>query len=296
MTSVVTEALPGAGALGEGVQAAARWLSEARRVVVMTGAGISAGCGVPTFREDSGVWQRFDPARFGSWRGLREVAAHAPQQAAAFFRAVLEPIAQARPGVAHRAIAAMRGHIGGPGGLSVVTQNIDGLHQDAGSAEVRQIHGSVFEVVSHDGRWVKVLRRGDLARLTRRLARVEAYQGPGASAALVWAMSPLLGWRADHRLRVIMWGEPLREPDWQMALEEASEADVMLIIGTSGMVQPAASLPELVRARGGHVIGVDPEAVGYEVDVWLKASADQAMARLMLALGIDWRAESDDGK
>lgn len=274
----------------------ARWMGEARRLVVLTGAGISAGCGVPTFRESSGVWESFKPEKFGSWRGLKAASEQEPERVAAFFYEVFGAIAKARPGVAHRAVAALEGRWPG---MSVITQNIDGLHLAAGSREVRQIHGSVFEVVTaKEGRWLKVLKHDELLDVVERLRRVKGgvFGGKiGGRLGLQWAVGPMLGWRGDRRLRVVMWGETLTEPDWQMAVEDVMQADVLLVIGTSGMVQPAASLPEIVRERGGRVVGIDPHPLGYEADAWLRGGADGVMARLMVCLGMDWRENRAEG-
>lgn len=278
----------------EVLQEAARLVRTCERVVWLTGAGLSVASGLAPYRKSKdAVWSRFI-TDWGTLERFQESPADWWREFWLKAHADLAGGREVRPNAGHDAITGMVRHH--PEHL-VVTQNIDGLHQEAGSAEVRQIHGSVFEVVSREGRWVRIVNRSTLRRVVKRLAQVAQGDGEGKWGALGlgWAMAPLVGWRGQDRLRVVMWGEALREPDWQLALEEAQEADVLLVIGTSGMVQPAASLPELVRARGGRVIGVDPEAVGYEVDVWLKASADHAMARLMMELGIDWRAEDADG-
>src|SRR5262245_58965645 len=118
-------------------------LRKARRVVVYTGAGVSAESGIPTFRDAEGFWQRFPPEQFAQWSGLFTMVFSETRRVAEFILNVVEPIAMAKPNAAHLAIAGLERHVP----TIVVTQNIDGLHQAAGSKEVHEIHGSLWEVV-----------------------------------------------------------------------------------------------------------------------------------------------------
>src|SRR6266851_3488875 len=102
-------------------------LRKARRVVVYTGAGVSAESGIPTFRDADGFWQRFPPEQFATWTGLLRTAVSKPRQLAEFVLNVFEPVASAKPNAGHRSITALGQRVP----TTVVTQNIDGLHQDA---------------------------------------------------------------------------------------------------------------------------------------------------------------------
>lgn len=254
---------------------AAAWLAEAKRVVVFTGAGVSAESGIDTFRDNTGLWRRFPPERFATLPGLLAVAVKEPAELAAFLRAVLGPIAAARPNPAHLAIAALERHVA----TTVVTQNIDGLHQEAGSTTVREIHGTLFDVVSPTGHKVRTLTRADLVRLVAALERIE--RGPFKLPRLIRATSPLMGLGKGlaHRPRVVLFGEHLAEPDWSCAERDASACDVMLVVGTSGEVYPAASLPERASDVGARVIGVGLEP-GYG-DLWLMGKAGEILPRLV---------------
>src|SRR5262245_19479436 len=117
---------------------AANALRRARHVVVFTGAGVSAESGIPTFRDAGGFWQEFPPEEFANWAGLLKIAALHPHRLAEFLLAVIEPIAAARPNAAHRAIADLERHMN----VTVVTQNIDALHQAGGSTVVKEVHGT----------------------------------------------------------------------------------------------------------------------------------------------------------
>src|SRR5262245_22170527 len=118
-------------------------LRAARNIVAFTGAGISVASGIATFRDPSGLWNKFPPEDFANWRGLMRAALLQPRRLAEFLLSVLEPIARARPNAAHAALLELEQSRG----LTVVTQNIDGLHQAAGSIRVLEVHGSILEIV-----------------------------------------------------------------------------------------------------------------------------------------------------
>lgn len=103
---------------------ASAWLSSSPRVVVFTGAGVSKESGIPTFRDEGGFWREFPVDEFATWNGLLSKIVSEPQRLADFLLAVLEPIADAEPNAAHRAVADLDKHCQ----ATVVTQNIDGLH------------------------------------------------------------------------------------------------------------------------------------------------------------------------
>lgn len=257
------------------LKTAAGWLADAKRVVVFTGAGVSAESGIDTFRDNTGLWRRFPPERFATLPGLLSLAVTEPDELARFLRAVLAPIAAARPNLAHLAIARLEHHVE----TTVVTQNIDGLHQEAGSTRVREIHGTLFDVVSPTGHKVRSLSRAELARMVAALERIE--RGPFKLPRLVRTVRPLMGLGRGlaHRPRVVLFGEHLAEPDWTSAQEDAAACDLMLVVGTSGEVYPAASLPERATDVGARVVGVGLET-GYG-DVWLHGKAGELLPRLV---------------
>jgi NAD-dependent deacetylase len=174
-------------------------LRNAREVVVFTGAGVSAESGIATFRDEDGFWQRFPPEDFANWAGLLKTAAVHPRRFTEFLLAVLEPIARADPNAGHRAIAALEQHVN----VTVVTQNIDGLHQAAGSTVVKEIHGTLFELVSTPGnRFLRLVTRGELLEIIEGLhealesratavkapVAIRSIFGPGAGVVIIRAM------------------------------------------------------------------------------------------------------------
>lgn len=256
---------------------AASWLASAKRVVVFTGAGVSAESGIPTFRDAVGFWSRFTPETFATWQGLLDTANTQPAELTRFLIALLEPIAAARPNPAHLAIAEMDKHAS----VTVITQNVDGLHQDAGSGRVLEVHGSLLEVVDQEQRRIRNLTRADLVKIVRRLQRAEAH--PEKKDLLAWAIRPLASLTppGGYRPRIVLFGDQMAEPDWSEALQAAEECDCFLTVGTSGTVMPAAWLPSRARVAGAMVIGVGPESgVG---DTCLQGQAGEIMPKLVQA-------------
>jgi NAD-dependent deacetylase len=269
-------------ALQEDIAEVAGWLREARHIVVFSGAGISAESGIPTFRDDAGFWREFEPERFATPTGLTRVAMSEPLRFAAFFRALIEPIAHAEPNPAHEAVAALEQDRK----VTVVTQNVDGLHQTAGSSTVYEVHGSMFQVVGVSGSELYRLERKDLRKIVSRLDRAtqRRFFTPKLPSILR-AINPLVGIGTAilHRPSVVLFGEPLREPDWTRSRESAARCDVLLCIGTSLEVFPANRLPEDAARGGARVVGIGPEEVD-AVDAWLLGNAGDVLPRLLEAM------------
>ncbi len=257
---------------------AAGWLRAARKVVVFSGAGASAESGIPTFRDPDGLWAHFPPEQFATPDGLREIAERSPRRAAEFVHALLQPIADAEPNPGHLAVAALQKHAH----TTVVTQNIDGLHQEAGSHEVKEIHGSVFQVVSDRGEPLRRITRSELCQVVACLAAV--LRGEAVDlAAVLDAVKPILGMEAGriYRPSLVLFGEPMAEPDWSEAFAAAEDCDCLITVGTSGVVYPAAMLPEVATSSGGKVVHIGPER-GFG-DVWLRGVSGLLLPQLLRA-------------
>jgi NAD-dependent deacetylase len=247
----------------------------ARHVVVFTGAGVSAESGIPTFRDDSGLWQKFPPEKFAHWSGLLKTAIAHPTRLVEFLLAVIEPIAAAVPNPAHRAIADLERHKK----TTVITQNVDGLHQESGSGRVHEIHGSFFQIVTGKGKLVRTLNRDDLRHIVEQLHRVHdgslpLLRLPGALKGLINLFPPM------ERPRIVLFGEEMAEPDWTHAQLDAGDCDVMLVVGTSAMVYPAAALPRWAKQAGATVIVVDPLPHD-EADLWLPGKAGEVVPQVV---------------
>lgn len=256
-------------------QAARTALQSARRVVVFTGAGVSAESGIPTFRDEDGFWRRFPPEQFARWQGLFQLALTEPRRVAEFGRHVVEPIALARPNPAHRAIAALEKRVV----THVVTQNIDALHQEAGSSQVSEIHGSLLEVVDiGTGNLVRRFSRSDL------LAIAETLKAFSQREMSLWRFLSAMrrrfpfDLRGRHRPNLVLFGDSLAEPAWTEARRAVDASDVLLMVGTSAEAYPAALLPDRAAQAGATVISVDPHP---SQGLWLAGRAATVLPLLV---------------
>jgi NAD-dependent deacetylase len=250
-------------------------------VVAFTGAGISADAGIPTFRDPGGLWDRFEPAEFGTWDGLARTALNHPDALAAFVAELRRVMAEARPTPAHQALASLEEADLLDG---VVTQNVDGLHQEAGSRKVIELHGSLGrQVCLACGRRHAVGRESFVEHLDRAIV--------GLRSAFIPSLASLLP-------RCVSCGGPAR-PDF-VAFGEAvhgyADAEalvrgcrVLLVVGTSGEVFPAAQLPEEARSAGSSVVEIASGPTLIDADVRLDGRAAEVLPRLAEA-AIDGRS------
>lgn len=224
---------------------ARRLLADAERVVVLTGAGISAESGVPTFRDEmEGLWSRFRPEELATPQAF----ARDPRLVWAWYEWRREKLRSCRPNAAHRAMA--RWLAAAPEGRRLYTQNVDGLHDRAhdeaapGTAEEarpRPLHGDIFRV-----------------RCSRCAWQDRCLDPIDASSAETLPRCPEC--RALTRPAVVWFGEALDPDLLEQAMDDAQRADACLVVGTSAVVHPAASLPRIVLQAGGAVIEVNPQA------------------------------------
>lgn len=247
------------------------WVQAARRLVVFSGAGMSAESGVPTFRDaQTGLWARFRPEELATEEAFRR---H-PGRVWDWYAERRQRLAEVQPNAGHHAVAAFqRRH---PGRLTVVTQNVDGLHQRAGSAGVLALHGNLAE-----DRWLSP-------------CPLAAAGGSACGADTAEPGRPPRCARCGNLLRpgVVWFGELL--PAGVLASAEAAAAacDLMLVVGTSGQVWPAAGLVHTARSEGARVVVVNPAPT--ELDDLAHAVLGGTAAELLpllLATGATPRAD-----
>ncbi len=235
--------------MGE-IEQVAEWLRGARRVVALTGAGMSAEAGVPTFRDNNGMWKNFRPEELASPEGF----ARDPLRVWDWYRARRAALALIEPHAGHRVLADWESRFEA---FAVVTQNVDGLHHRAGSTVVHELHGrlDVVRCVSCPERRVGL---DDL--------------GP----------DPRCACGARLRPGVVWFGEMLPEAALEAGWRAAEAAEVCLVIGTSGVVYPAASVAEVAKRGGARVVEINPEpgALAAIADARLRGGAVEALTRL----------------
>ncbi len=207
-------------------------LRAARRVAGLTGAGVSAESGVPTFRDaQTGLWERFRPEELASPEAFRRD----PALVWKWYAWRRELVSKAAPNPAHFALAELEKR---PPGFTLVTQNVDGLHQRAGSGSrfpLIELHGNLGRVkCSEDGE------------------PVESWEEAGGMPPRCPRCGGLL--RPD----VVWFGELLPAEALEAAVAAASACDLFLSVGTSGLVEPAASLPYRALAAGAPVVEINP--------------------------------------
>lgn len=240
-------------------------LHQARQVVVFTGSGMSQESGVPTFRDaQTGLWSRFDPAELATPDAFRR----RPARVFAWYFWRWRAARAAQPHVGYRALVELEDRFER---LTVVTQNVDGLHRRAGSARVIELHGSLEAFRCFDGGHPYDVRR------------LEELGDPGAEE-----MEPPRCDRCGSPIRpgVVWFGEPLPWDRLEAARAEIESCDALVAIGTSALVYPAADLAWAGVSRGIRVIEINPQPTPLSAHAGLAWPAGAGAALRELAAGL----------
>ncbi len=234
---------------------AAKIIKSAKRCVAFTGAGISVESGIPAFRGENGLWNKYDPMTFdiqyfhrntkASWEVIREI----------FY----DLFGQVQPNVAHHALAEMEAR---KLVAAVITQNVDNLHKDAGSKTVHEFHGSLKNLICLNCRTSYKVSQIDLNRLPPVCLRCGGILKPD----------------------VVFFGEAIAEPASTHSFNETTRADCFILIGTTGTVAPANMIPGAAKSNGARIIEINPFPSEYTrsiTDIFLQDRACMAMEKLM---------------
>lgn len=224
----------------------------AQPILFLTGAGMSAASGVPTFRDAlTGLWAKYNPTELAT----PEAFAANPKLVWDWYMMRKSMVENAEPNEGHRVLAAVQNHFPA---MQLVTQNVDNLHQRAGSRNVIELHGNITRI--------RCSRCG-----TPAATFVEQQDEPPRCAC-------------GHFLRpdVVWFGESLPEDALQQAERAAASCALVISIGTSGIVYPAAGLPQLARQAGAvHIeVNVEPTALSSQADYFVQDSAASFLQRL----------------
>lgn len=240
------------------LERAASILRGSRDAVAFTGAGISTDSGIPDFRGRQGLWKRFDPRM-----ATRSFMLEDPRAFWEFYAMRFEALAHAKPNAGHRSLARLEGE-----GLlgAVITQNIDGLHADAGSRRMIELHGNIRTSRCEDCGTIRPTK--ECVGFVRREGGV-----------------PRCGCGGLIRPSVVLFEEPVEM--FEAALRIAQESDLCLVVGSSLTVYPAAAIPEVVKAAGGRliIINADPTPLDARADLVIRDGATPALTGIMWALG-----------
>jgi NAD-dependent deacetylase len=235
-------------------------LKSAETIVVFTGAGASAESGLATFRDAQvGLWRRFNPEDLATPRAFRKN----PALVWGWCEWRRAQVSLAEPNAGHLAIA----HWAHSREVTVVTQNVDDLHERAGSRRVVHLHGSIFRARCFDCG--------------------APYDLPSASASTHLGGEPIDPPRCSHcggmiRPGVVWFEEAMPEKEWREAEELCKRADVLICVGTSALVYPAAHLPQLAARRGAAIIQVNPNSTEHDslAEFVIRGTAGDIMPRI----------------
>jgi len=242
--------------LARALVVAADLLANARAITVLTGAGVSAESGIGTFRDaQSGLWSHFDPQQLASQAGF----AADPGLVWRWYMHRLAQVNATHPNPGHLALASLERLAPA---FTLITQNVDNLHERAGSHTVLHVHGHIDRFHCNDCQTPYTLRDEDLT----------APMPPGCRFCTGYV-----------RPSVVWFGEMLPERELRAAWQAAETCDIFLLIGTSGVVYPAAQLPALARRNGAPIIEINPEPSDLSplVDICLRAPSGVALPQLL---------------
>lgn len=240
------------------LEAAAEIIRNAKHVTAFTGAGISVESGIPTFRGENGLWSKFDPICLDinyfhqnpleSWNKIKEI----------FY----DFFGKAKPNAAHVVLAEMekKGYLN-----SIITQNIDNLHQTAGSRKVYEFHGTSRKLICPNCKNIYAAENIDLSQLPPECGECGTVLKPD----------------------FVFFGEGIPEPAGSKSFLEAEKADVFFLIGTTGEIMPASAIPYEAKEKGAKIIEININPSNYTdsiTDIFLKGKATEVMTELIKKL------------
>ena len=226
-------------------------LRDAKKIVFVTGAGISQESGIPTFRGKDGLWRNYDAMKLATINAFYDN----PKLVWEWYNERRKNIFSAEPNLGHKTIVELEKFVK----IIVLTQNIDGLHQRAGSAEVLELHGSIVKIK----------------------CTVCNFKSEILSEFL--QIPPLCKCGNVLRPDVIWFGESLPQEIWQQAVIHASKCDVMIVVGTSLVVSPANTLPIYAKQNNATLIEINPEEtiMSSDMDLSIRSTSVAALPKFI---------------
>jgi NAD-dependent deacetylase len=226
-------------------------LKDSRKIVFVTGAGISQESGIPTFRGKDGYWRKYDPMKLASIDAFYDD----PKLVWEWYEDRRKNILDVKPNEGHFAISQMEEFKD----VVILTQNIDGLHQRSGSTNVLELHGSIIRI------------KCTVCDFTDNIT--ENFE----------SLPPKCKCGSILRPDVVWFGESLPQNIWQSAIKEASICDVMIVVGTSLVVSPANTLPVYAKQNGATLIEVNPEetVMSHDMDLSIHATSVEVLPKLL---------------
>lgn len=228
------------------------FIEDSDSISVLTGAGMAVESGVAPFRGEDGLWEDFDPAKYAHIRSYRRD----PERSWELFKLQIEETSKADPHEGYFSLVELEEN----GLTSVITQNIDGLHQRAGSDNVIELHGTLSKLICESC--------GNKYDTEEFLEDINEGKIPGCECGDIL--------RPD----VVLFGEQLDPTDVDSAITNVQECDLLMVIGTSSIVQPAASLPGMAKNYGAEVVEINLEETPITddvTDIFLEGKAGEVL-------------------
>ncbi len=228
-------------------------IKNAKKVAILTGAGISAESGVPTFRGRGGLWQKHRADELATPEAFRKD----PVLVWKFYDYRRQLISKVKPNKAHKILAEWENSFEN---TEIVTQNIDGLHQKAGSRKMIELHGNLWEAIC--------LKENKVFEFKENPIKTFPPKCPDCGGLI--------------RPNVVWFGESLSQEILERAFDLFESADVAIVIGTSSIVYPAAYLPQITKKQGGHIIEVNIEETALTpfTDLFFKGKASDVLSQV----------------
>jgi NAD-dependent deacetylase len=242
----------------DAIEQVKKLVSKSKKITALTGAGISVDSGIPDFRSEGGLWERYDPHEYATIESFMKN----PTKFWTMGRELAETILKAEPNSAHLGLAKLEedGRL-----LGVITQNIDNLHQAAGSKHVVELHGNYLRAYCIE-------------------CNAE-YVGETVHQSVVNGEIPPKCEKCNGVLKseAVLFGEPLPEAAMSEATELCRKTDLMLVIGSSLTIYPAAFLPQLAKNSGAKIILVNLEGINRNnvADIVLKGRATEVIPKIV---------------
>ena len=251
------------------------------KVACLTGAGISAESGIPTFRGKGGLWEKYDPQIYANTEGLLSRFRRYPADIVNFMVDFYSLLLKARPNPAHLALSVLeKDNI-----LSaIITQNIDNLHQVSGSRSVIELHGNAFRI-----RCTECPRKITLEedRLKEMIDLLKINQNSRIKIIKIFSRYfPRCSCGSRFRIDIVLFGEMLPEESLSQAYKQLDNSDTLLLVGTSLVVYPAASLPLYAKEKGAKLMEINNEDSAFSdfCDYQIRGRASEVLPEIVKAL------------
>jgi len=255
-------------------------INESENILFFTGSGISAESGIPTFRGDDGLWVKYSPSEFGTISSIFEQFKKNPKKVLYFLNDVLKVFISAKPNNSHISIGELENKIGK--NITVITQNIDNLHEKAGSSKVIKLHGDLFTLKCIKCNHVISVNSDYIDKFLINLNKL--FMDPLGIMENIKKFLPVCP-KCGNLMRpdVVFFGESLPQYAINEAIDAVNHTNLMVIIGTSGEVYPANTFPETAKSNGVKLIEINPNRTYFTdiVDVFIKGNASEILPQLI---------------